>query len=168
MKHAIFVLMGMALLSARLCAGDIEVRGCAAYPPYSYAVQQTGKSVPSGLDTEIVQAVFTRMQRGFQIQLQERRLLWKTSGELPCSYQWPDYADVKGIRVGPLRNHSMVLATRQGGPLTSWGKLDDLKPYTIGVIAGYVYDNYAYKRSRGCFLETHGAFHPGRRGELRL
>ena len=144
MKREICILVVLALISARLYAGEIEVHACAVYPPYSYAVVQAGKSVPSGLDSEIVQAVFTRMQRVVQTKLLGCRGLWGICNKpsVQCSYQWPTDINITGIRVGPLRSHRVVLATRQNGPLTSWEKLDDLKPHSIGVIAGYVYDNY--------------------------
>jgi len=117
----------------------VAVSGCNAYPPYSFSAMRDGKPVPSGMDTEIVDAVFTRMQRKIQLQLVPSRNLIRCK---PCSYEWPrDVPSPQPREEWRLRTPSVVFATRKDGALTKWGNLDDLKSCNIGVIAGYTYDN---------------------------
>ena len=142
MKRFICLLLVLPLLSGGLYAAQsntLTIGGCSAYPPYSFESTRDGKSTPTGLDTEIVQAVFSRMQRVIQIQLIAGRSLPQFK---PCNYEWPkDVPSPQPREAWRLRNHSVVFATRKDGVLTKWDSLEDLKTSNIGVIAGYTYDN---------------------------
>lgn len=132
------VLLGITALAAPAGAESWSVVCEEHFPPYNFI--QDGK--PTGLDTEIVQAVFARMgvDETLSTQPWNRALGQLDNGGADLLYQMvgtPERA-AQYLLVGPLRAGRTVLMARADSTIT-WNNLADLTPYAIGVVRGFRY-----------------------------
>ncbi|ADU62095.1 MAG: transporter substrate-binding domain-containing protein [Pseudodesulfovibrio sp.] len=138
MKPALFLgLLALGLLSSlSALAADRVVLASLEWPPY------TGESLPgNGATSEVVREAFRVMGYELEIRfypwnraLNEARLDKDIAGYFPeYPEHWHKDAFLNSDSVG---SSSLGLASRQE-MVINWQTLDDLRRYTLGVVAGY-------------------------------
>lgn len=138
MRHLPFLL---ALLSPALHAQTWHVVGDEQFAPYSFVTD--ANETPQGLDVELVDAVLQEAGVTYDIRLypweRVKRMLDRGEAHMAFQFAGTPQRQAQYELVGPLRSGATVFMTTAKTAIEDWHTLDDLSPYVIGQVRGYVY-----------------------------
>ena len=135
------ILINILCIFATITYAEKWIVACDKHsPPYNF-IDEAGN--PSGLDTELVQAVMDYLKTDYKIKfLPWKRVVMMTDeNRLDLAYQWVSkpIRFEKYLMIGPLRSGKTLFVVRKDSKIVSYTTLESLKPYRIGMIRGYSY-----------------------------
>ena len=139
----VFIVM---ILCHPLCSQEIRqvVFVSDPWPPYTIGEQQ--EPAQGGISIDLCKAIFSRLDLKFTSQLLpwKRALIHLQSGEADLTFplvitkERNTYLAFTDIVMND-KSRAWYLAERMGGPI-EWEKIDELQPYTIGLVSNYIHD----------------------------
>ena len=142
------LVLALVLFGAGNLTAETWLIGCDLYsPPYNFRLKD-GKpnaddGIPTGLDTEIVEAVLTEI--GVQPEIKfmpwKRVLQLMEADKLDMSFQYKASSErfEKFLIIGPLRAGKTVFAVPKDSSIKEWNDLKDFSGIRVGGIRGYIY-----------------------------
>lgn len=124
-------------------AEEWRVVGDEQFAPYSYVTAEDDR--PRGLDVELVAAVLHEAKIPYTLRLypfeRVKRMLNRGDAEMAFQFAGTPERMQQYELAGPLRTGSTIFMTTGKTAIHDWNELDDLSPYVIGQVRGYVYQS---------------------------